>query len=121
MDFFNDIYSCSKVWNGGLATKLWEISKNEITEEQAKLKYLETLLENPGYTVYLHGVEPQMVYCLEWDKGEDANKSLIENYVQENRKFYKDLYGIESEIMPKRWYEEWKGGRDLPPNIEERR
>ena len=116
MDFF-DLYSCSKVWNGGLSTKLWEIPKSEMTEEQAKLKFLETLLENPGYTVYLHGVDPYMVYCLEWEDT-DTNKYLMENYVQENRELYKNMYGLENDVMPKRWYEEWKGGRDLPPNIE---
>ena len=111
-------YQCTKIWNAGIATKLWSVPKEGCSEEQAKLRLLTSIVENPGYTIILRDSEasgPIMAYQLDWDR-ENANESLVENYVQEHRT---EIYGRASDKMPKRWWEVWKGGRDLAPNVKE--
>ena len=106
-------YRCFKIWNGGNSTNLWEVFKKDITEDQAKLKFLVSILENPGYTVELYDNEVWeylMSYVLEWSDSD----SLDYYYLQENR----DIYDL-GEIVPKRWWEAWKGGLDMPPNVVE--
>ena len=111
-------YVCWKVWNGGVATKLWTAPKSACSEEAAKLRFLESLMENPGYTMKLHDNElwsEIASYILEWDR-EHTDEYLTEHYVQEHRT---SVYGRTSDTVPKRWWETWKGGLDMAPNAKE--